>query len=142
MMRTTVFGVYDGNTYAALERVSDHVPIPAPHQPRQRFWKIIAKRTVLASGAIERPLVFGGNDRPGVMMAGAVSTYLNRYAVTPGQQVAVFTTTDSGWRTVEDLLNAGIKVTAVIDGRDSSPEAISRRARQAGAEIFNKAVVS
>ena len=59
MMRTTVFGAYDGNTYAALERVSDHVPTPAPHQPRQRFWKIIAKRAVLATGAIERPLVFG-----------------------------------------------------------------------------------
>ena len=99
MMRTTVFGVYDGNIYAALERVSDHMPIPAPHQPRQRFWKIIAKHTVLATGAIERPLVFGGNDRPGVMMAGAVRTYLNRFSVTPGWRIALFTSCDDGWNT-------------------------------------------
>ncbi|MGV3634786.1 MAG: 2Fe-2S iron-sulfur cluster-binding protein, partial [Pseudorhodoplanes sp.] len=72
MPRTTVFGVYDGGTYGALERVSDHLAVPPPFQPRQRYWQIVAKRAVLASGAIERPLVFGGNDRPGVMLAGAV----------------------------------------------------------------------
>ncbi len=78
MRRTTVFGVYDGNTFGAVERVSDHLPMPPPHQPRQRLWKIVAKRVVLATGAIERPIVFGGNDRPGVMMASAARTYLNR----------------------------------------------------------------
>jgi len=118
MMRTTVFGVYDGNTYAALERVSDHVPIPAPHQPRQRFWKIIAKRTVLASGAIERPLVFGGNDRPGVMMAGAVRTYLHRFNVTPGRRIALFTSCDDGWKTGAALARARIDVAAIIDARN------------------------
>ena len=69
--RTTVFGVYDGGTYGCLERVADHVVRPAPHQPRHRYWRIIAKRSVLASGAIERPLLFGNNDLPGVMLSGA-----------------------------------------------------------------------
>lgn len=117
MMRTTVFGVYDGNTYAALERVSDHVPIPPPHQPRQRFWKIIAKRAVLASGAIERPLVFTGNDRPGVMMAGAVRSYLHRFNVTPGRRIAIFTSCDDGWTTGAALARAQVDVAAIIDAR-------------------------
>ena len=65
-------GVYDGGTYAALERVNDHVATPPAHEPRQRLWRIVAKRAVLCAGAIERPIVFGDNDRPGVMLAGAV----------------------------------------------------------------------
>jgi heterotetrameric sarcosine oxidase alpha subunit len=130
MMRTTVFGVYDGNTYAALERVSDHVPIPPPHQPRQRFWKIIAKRTVLASGAIERPLVFSGNDRPGVMMAGAVRTYLNRFNVTPGRRIALFTCCDDGWKTGVALARAQVDVAAIIDARsDVRPDLLAEAKR-------------
>ena len=59
--------------------------MPPEHEPRQRSWKIVAKRAVLAAGALERPIVFGNNDRPGVMLAGAVRTYINRYAVAPGR---------------------------------------------------------
>ena len=76
MRRTTVFGVYDGGTYGALERVNDHLPSPPEHQVRQRLWRIVAKRCVVAAGAIERPIVFPGNDTPGVMMASAVRTYV------------------------------------------------------------------
>ena len=64
-----MFGVYDGGTYGALERVNDHLPSPPEHQPRQRLWRIVAKRCVVAAGAIERPIVFAGNDTPGVMLA-------------------------------------------------------------------------
>ncbi len=103
MRRTTVFGVYDGGTYGALEHVADHLPAPPEHQPRQRLWKIVARSTVLAAGAVERPIVFGGNDRPGIMLASAMRTYLNRYAVSPGRAVTLFTTGDDGWRTVGDL---------------------------------------
>ena len=86
LRRTTVFGVYDGRHLSARSSVSrDHLAMPAAHQPRQRFWKIVAKRVVLAAGAIERPIVFGGNDRPGVMMASAVRTYLNRFGVAAGR---------------------------------------------------------
>ena len=109
MTRTTVFGAYDGNTYGALERVADHLPVPAPHQVRQRLWKIVARRTVLAAGALERPIVFGGNDRPGVMLASAVRTYVNRFRVTPGRRTAVFTTCDDGWKTAFDLIDAACR---------------------------------
>ncbi|TDP43394.1 sarcosine oxidase subunit alpha family protein [Zavarzinia compransoris] len=116
--RTTVFGVFDGETYGAVERVADHLPVPGPHQPRQRLWHIAARRAVLAAGAVERPLVFGGNDRPGVMSAAAVRTYLNRFGTAPGSRAAIFTTGDDGWKTAADLAAAGIAVAAVIDTRD------------------------
>ena len=74
LTRTTVFGAYDHGTFAAIERVADHLAEPPPFVPRQRLWRVIARSSVLATGAIERPLVFGDNDRPGVMLAGAVRT--------------------------------------------------------------------
>jgi len=129
LRRTTVFGAYDGD-FGAIERVCDHLPVPPPHLPRQRLWKIVAKRTVLASGAVERPVVFGGNDRPGVMMASAVRTYLNRFGVAPGRRVAIFTTTDDGWKTASDLTRAGVSVEAVIDARrDAVPPKEARVGR-------------
>ncbi|MDB5480893.1 MAG: sarcosine oxidase subunit alpha family protein [Caulobacteraceae bacterium] len=141
LARTTVFGVYDDREYGAIERVTDHLSAPAPGQPRQRLWKIVARRAVLASGAIERPLVFGGNDRPGVMMAAAVSTYLNRFAAAPGRRAVVFTTTDSGWATAEDLLASGVGLAAVVDARDVAPVA-AERVRAAGVEILLGASVT
>ncbi|MBV9509047.1 MAG: (2Fe-2S)-binding protein, partial [Caulobacteraceae bacterium] len=110
LSRTTVFGVYDGCEYGALEQLGEAATVNAP---RQRLWKIVARHAILASGAIERPLVFAGNDRPGVMMAGAVRAYLNRFAAAPGWRPVIYTTTDSGWRTAEDLLRAGVEVVAV-----------------------------
>jgi sarcosine oxidase subunit alpha len=123
--RTTVFGLYDQGTYGAVERVSDHLPVPPPHQPRQRLWRIVARRAVLAAGAIERPLVFGGNDRPGVMLAGAVRSYLNRFGVAPGRTAVVVTSGDDGWRTAIDLAAAGVEVAAVVDTRHDSAAAQS-----------------
>jgi methylglutamate dehydrogenase subunit C len=117
MPRTTLFGVYDHGAYSALERVADHVATPSPHQPRQRVWRIVAKRAILASGAIERPTVFGGNDTPGVMLAGAVRTYVNRFGVAPGRNAVIFTTGDDGWNTACDLAAAGAKIVAVVDSR-------------------------
>ena len=119
MPRTTVFGAYDGGVFGALERVGDHLAAPLPGQPRQRLWRIVAQRQVLAAGAVERPLVFGDNDRPGVMLAGAVRTYLNRYAVRPGERAVVFADNDDGETTAADLAAAGIEVAALIDARRS-----------------------
>ena len=140
--RTAVFGAYDDREYGALEQVSDHLPAPPPGQPRQRLWKIVAKRTLLASGAIERPLVFGGNDRPGVMTASAVATYINRFAVAPGACAVVFTTSDSGWATTLDLLAAGVKVVAVVDARSDPGSPAVIKVRQADVEIMTGAVVT
>jgi sarcosine oxidase subunit alpha len=136
MRRTTVFGAYDHGTFGAVERVSDHLLTPPAHQPRQRLWKIVAKRVVLAAGSVERPVVFGGNDRPGVMMASAVRTYLNRFRVVAGREVAVFTTTDDGWRTTRDLADSGVSIAAVIDPRREVAAGVSAFARSIGAKVL------
>ncbi|MBM3523120.1 MAG: sarcosine oxidase subunit alpha, partial [Alphaproteobacteria bacterium] len=85
--------------------------------PRQRLWLVHAKRVVLATGAIERPLVFGGNDRPGVMLASAARRYVNQFAVAPGRRAVVVTNNDDAYRTAIDLHDAGIGVLAVVDAR-------------------------
>jgi methylglutamate dehydrogenase subunit C len=141
MSRTTVFGVYDAGmsgarTFGAVERVSDHLAVPPPHQPRQRMWKIVARRSVLAAGAIERPIVFGGNDRPGVMMASAIRNYVNRFGVTAGRRVALFTTCDDGWRTAVDLADAGVRIEAIVDTRATVDPAILESAKRTGAQTF------
>ena len=122
MRRTTVTGVYDGGTYAALERVAEHLAHPPAEAPRQIFWRIVARQAVLAAGAIERPIAFPDNDRPGVMLAGAVRAYLNRWGVAPGARVAVFTNNDDGRRTARDLVAAGVEVAALIDTRGGGAE--------------------
>ncbi len=137
MPRTAVYGVYDGNTYGAIEKVADHILQPAAHQPRQRLWQIVATRSILAAGALERPLVFSGNDRPGVMMASAVRTYANRFGVLAGKRVAVFTNNDNGWRTAFDLAAAGAGIPALIDTRTDVDAALSARGRAAGLNIIS-----
>ena len=135
LLRTTAFGVFDGGVVGALERVSDHLPEPPPHRPRQRYLKIVARRVVLAAGAIERPVAFGGNDRPGVMLAGAVRSYVNRYAVLPGRRAVVFTAGDEGWRSVTDLAAAGASIEAIVDARAEVPDAQTRLASRLGARL-------
>ncbi|MFO1120755.1 MAG: sarcosine oxidase subunit alpha family protein [Hyphomicrobiales bacterium] len=123
MPRTTVFGWYDDNIFGAVERVNDHVLAPSPYEPRQRYWRIIAKKAVLAAGAEERPVAMGGNDIPGVMLASAMRHYANRYAAAAGQSVVVFTGNDSGYRTARDLKAHGVHVEVIVDSRaDSSAE--------------------
>jgi methylglutamate dehydrogenase subunit C len=141
MPRTTLLTVYDGNSYAALERVSDHIAVPLPHRPRQRLWKIVARRTVIATGSHERIIAFGGNDRPGVMQASAMRTYANRYAAAPGKNVSIFTTTDDGWRTVTDLIRAGVPIAAVVDTRPHVPPALVAAAQSANTRVFLNAEV-
>jgi sarcosine oxidase subunit alpha len=125
MRRMSVFGTYDGE-YGAVERVADHVPVPPAFTPRQRLWKIVARETILAMGAVERGIVFGGNDTPGVMLASAMRTYVNRFAAAPGRHIAVFTASDDGWRTALDLAKAGVTVACVVDTRTKvAPEVVA-----------------
>ncbi|MFA5902156.1 MAG: 2Fe-2S iron-sulfur cluster-binding protein, partial [Hyphomicrobium sp.] len=142
LRRTTAFGTYDGGTYGAIERVSDHLAASRAGQPRQRLWRIVAKRVVLASGATERPIVFGNNDRPGVMLAGAVRTYINRYGVVPGERVVVFANNDYAISTVADLARAGAKVVAIVDSRPTASTMASRLAGSVGAKLVTGAVVT
>lgn len=140
MPRTTIFGAYDGGTFGAIERVSDHLAVPAAHQPRQRLWRIIAKRSVVAAGGTERPIVFGNNDRPGVMLAGAVRSYINRFGVAPGRKAVVFANNDDAARTIADLAAAGIEVAALVDTRRQSPAHISDLARRLKVRLVNGVV--
>ncbi|RWI18194.1 MAG: sarcosine oxidase subunit alpha [Mesorhizobium sp.] len=140
MTRTTLFGVYDGGTYGAIERVNDHLPAPPEHQVRQRLWRIVAKRCVVAAGAIERPIVFAGNDTPGVMMASAMRSYINRYAAAPARRIALFTNNEDGWRTVEAAIAAGLQVAAVIDGRPDVSPAHRSLAGKGGFPVLNGSV--
>jgi sarcosine oxidase subunit alpha len=142
MRRTTVFGVYDGGTYGAIERVNDHVAVPPPFEARQRSWRIYAKRSILAAGALERPLVFANNDRPGVMLAGAARTYINRFAAVPGRRLAVFTSSDDGWRTAADASGAGIGIEAIIDSRTDVAPLLWADLAKSGARILLGATVT
>ncbi|MCS3765954.1 MULTISPECIES: sarcosine oxidase subunit alpha family protein [Bradyrhizobium] len=136
MPRTTIFGLYDHGIFGAVERVNDHIAIPPAHQPRQRGWRIYAKRAILASGALERPIVFPGNDRPGVMLASAVRAYVNRFGVLPGSEAVVFTAGDSGWATARDLVSAGARLSAVVDSRSEIDPVFKTLAERAGALVF------
>jgi sarcosine oxidase subunit alpha len=116
MTRTTATGLYDGLTFGAVERVGSHRPA-APDLPQECFWRIRAGQAVLAAGALERPIAFPDNDRPGIMMASAIRSYVNRYGVTPGARVAIFASNDEAHNTALELQEAGVEVAAVIDAR-------------------------
>ncbi len=120
--RTTAFGYYHQNFVGLCQRLTDHLPSAPDGAPRERMWKVRAKQVVLAQGSIERPLVFHGNDRPGVMLAGSARSYLNRYGVKVGNEVVVVTSHDSAWLAALDLAKAGVKVSAIVDiGPSSTP---------------------
>jgi sarcosine oxidase subunit alpha len=137
--RTTVFGYYDGNVLGAVERVADHLAVPPPHTPRQRRWTIHAGQVVLATGAHERLIAFPGNDRPGVMLAGAVHSYVQRFGVRPGQRMALFANNDEAYRALFAAQDAGIAVAGVVDPRADSAGLAAARARGlavwAGSEV-------
>ncbi len=125
LTRTTAFGHYDDGFVLALEKRTDHLGASAPsHLSRQRIWRIRAKQVVVATGAHERPVVFAGNDRPGIMLAGAARTYLNRYGVLAGRSIAVFTTNDSAYSAAIELADAGANIAAVLDARDDVPASL------------------
>ena len=119
-LRTTVTGVYDQGTFAAVERVGHHLPDRGSDRPLECFWRIVAKNSILAAGAIERTIAFPNNDRPGIMAASAVRTYLNRFGVSPGKSIALFCNNNSAHNTAKDLLESGINVAAIIDSREDS----------------------
>ena len=138
--RSTVFGYYDHNLLAVLERCADHLPEAERQQskriPRQRLHRVRAKQTVLATGAIERPAVFANNDRPGVMLASAISVYVNRYAVAPGQRLVLFTTNDHAYQAALDWQRSGRQVVAVVDARGSPNGALPQAVKAAGVEVI------
>lgn len=140
LLKTTCLGVYDHGVVMAVERMSHAVEGSAPIL-RERYWRIRAKRIVLATGAIEQPVLFRNNDLPGVMLAGSVRQYLNRYAVTCGRRVAVVTADDEAYRTALDLADAGVSIAAIIDTRAGAEGELPLRARQRGLEVHQAAAI-
>ena len=112
--RTTALGVYDDGYVVAHERST----------PLERLWHVRAARVVLATGAHERFIAFAGNDRPGVMLASAAATYVERFGVLPGDRVAVFTTNDSGLRSADALRTAGADVAHTLGVGEDLSDAI------------------
>ncbi len=130
LTRTTAFGYFQQNLVGLVESLSDHLAAPAPNLPRKRLWRVRAKQVVLTTGAIERPLVFNGNDRPGIMLAGAARQYLNRYGVKLGTRAAIITSHDSAYLAAFDLASAGVSIGAIIDvRRDIAPQLLAKAKR-------------
>jgi len=140
--RTTVTGYYDYNFLIANQRVNEH---PGPNDPgkapKERLWKIRARQVVLATGALERPMVFADNDRPGVMLASAIRSYINRFAVLPGNRVVFLTNNDSAYFAAMDAKRAGADV-EVIDVRQNPEGEVVDQARDLGIKAINNSVIS
>ena len=139
--RTIAFGYFPHNLIGLNERLTDHLANPQPERARERLWQVRAREVVLATGAIEQPLVFPGNDRPGIMLAGAVRTYLHRYGVRAGSRTVVVTSNDSAYQAALDLKAAGVEVAAIADLRDLVAGGLLQAAASAGIEILTRAVV-
>jgi sarcosine oxidase subunit alpha len=141
LTRTTAFGYFPHNLVGLNERITDHLAAPPAQLPRERLWQVRAKQVVLAAGAIERPLVFPGNDRPGILLAGAAQTYLNRYGVLVGRRVVVVTACDTAYQAALELRAGGAIVAAVADIRPQLPGGLADAARGAGIEVLAGATV-
>ncbi|GAA2829709.1 sarcosine oxidase subunit alpha [Aminobacter aminovorans] len=143
LSRTTAFGYYAQNFVGLVERVTDHLARPGRDEPRERLWQVRARRVVIATGAIERHMVFANNDRPGVMLASAARTFLNHYGVVVGRQVGVYTANDSAYAAAIDLKKAGVGVAAIVDLRDNPSGPLVDEARALGIEVnHGRAVTS
>ena len=133
--RSTAFGFYDHNFVAVIERRTDHLGDSASGLCRERIHRVRAKQIILATGALERPLVFAHNDIPGVMLASSVSNYLIRYGVAPGNRLLLFTTNDNAYQTAIDWYQSGREVVAIVDSRRNLSGAMYEAACELGIEV-------
>lgn len=138
LRRTTAVGHYDRDVVALLESL----PVEEVRRgaPRERYWIVRAKRIVLATGAIEQPLVFSNNDRPGVMLAGAAHQYLRRHAVAIGARVLVATNNNSAYALARDLKVAGVEVVGVADSRHEVPPIFTEAMCGAGIPVWSGSI--
>ncbi len=136
LTRTTAFGYHAQNFVALAERVTDHLAAVVHDTPRERLWRVRAKRVVIAAGAIERHMVFADNDRPGIMLASAARTYLNHQGVAVGRKVGVYTSSDSAYGAAIDLHKAGVAIVAIVDTRDDPSGPLVEEARTLGIKVL------
>jgi sarcosine oxidase subunit alpha len=135
---TTCFGLYDHGTAGLMQRLDLHGPERAASQ---RYWRVHARQVLLATGAIEQPLVFESNDLPGMMLAGAVRQYANRYGVAAGRRVVFATNNDSAYLAALDLAVAGVAVPHVVDSRIAPPAVLAEALREHGVAVNAGTVV-
>ncbi|MDA9100916.1 sarcosine oxidase subunit alpha family protein [Planktomarina sp.] len=131
--RTQGSGVYDHGYALGYERISDHTP--GDSRPRHRLWRIRCKQIIVATGAIERPLSFAGNDIPGVMLAAAVRDYVVNYGVSPGDRTVIVTNNDDAYRTAIVLKDAGLDIPLIIDARPKGGGILMDQAIAAGIRV-------
>ncbi|MCP4383633.1 MAG: sarcosine oxidase subunit alpha [Hyphomicrobiales bacterium] len=136
MTRTTAIGYYHQNMVGLCQKLADHMAEPPEGAPRERMSRVRAGQVVLAQGALEKPLVFHENDRPGVMLAGSAQTYLNRYGVLVGGRPAVVTSHDSAWYAAFDMQDAGAEVQFIVDLRDAVLPQLSEEAAGRGIRVL------
>ena len=136
LTRTTAFGYQAQNHVALVERVTEHLAAPDPALPRERLWQVRAKQVIIATGAIERHMVFADNDRPGILLASAARTFLNHYGVAVGAKTGVYTACDTAWAAAFDLKDAGVQVPVIVDSRADVDTALVEGARSRGIEVL------
>ena len=140
--RSQVFGYYDHNMMVMIERTKDHIENPTQYTPRQKLWYIRAKEVIISTGSIERPLVFGNNDRPGIMLSSAAKEYIKVYGVLVGKKPIIFTNNDSGYETAIEFKKNGIDP-LVLDVREESESSIVKEAKNLSIKIkFSYGVVN
>jgi sarcosine oxidase, subunit alpha len=139
--RTTAFGYFPHNLIGLNERLTDHMDVAPDRLPRERLWQVRARHVLLATGALERPLIFPGNDKPGVMLAGAAHAYLHRYGVRVGSKVVIVTCDDDAYQTALDLKAAGVEVAAIADVRSNIDGPLAAAARGAGIPVSAQSTV-
>ncbi|REC94839.1 sarcosine oxidase subunit alpha family protein [Kushneria indalinina] len=144
--RTTANGYHDHNFVTLHERRTEHLADTAsdagfPDMPRARLHRVRATRVVLATGTHERPLVYANNDLPGNMVAGAVSTYIRRYGVIPGNSLVLTTSNDHAYRAALDWQEAGRKVVAIVDARANPDGDLVRQACDSGIRVITGSAV-
>ena len=137
--RTTVSAYHNYNYLIMLQNLTDHLPEKEKKDKvRQRLWKVRAKKVILATGSIERPMIFDCNDRPGIMLSSAIKKYVNFYSVKCGNKIVIFTNNDTAYETAIDLHNKGSKVEAIIDIRENSSGDLPKKCSELGIKIYWK----
>ena len=139
--RSQVFGYYDHNMMVMFERVGDHLEKKSEFTPRQRLWYIRCKEVILSTGSIERPIVFGNNDTPGVMLSSGAKEYMKVYGVLVGKKPIIFTNNDSAYETAIEFKNNGVEP-LILDTRKEQNSELVNEAKNKGIEIkFSHAVI-
>ena len=139
--RSQVFGYYDHNMLVMFERVSDHLEKKSKFIPRQRLWYIRAKETILSTGSIERPIVFGNNDTPGIFLSAAAKEYMKVYGVLVGKKPLIFTNNDSAYETALEFKKNNVEP-IILDTREEHSSELIDEAKSKGIDIrFSHGVI-